>query len=143
MKPIKCEICGDELEGEEAENPHRDEGGKPICDYCFDDHYTFTCYWCENYGYLPTRGDIGDLLIVIDAEECDLPSAGIYEIIEHPYWGSDMFSMRFYESALKHLSTNTLEIEPDGVNLPSGHLCDECKERARKELENERQKQSS
>jgi hypothetical protein len=112
---------------EEILAPRKDAGGDLICDDCYNDEYEFTCSKCENYANISDRDTIGNLLIVVDSEEAKMP-AGVYEIVKHPYWGGDMFSMWLYPTALKLLSSDTFGLSIENMNYPVGHVCPECKQ---------------
>ena len=49
---MECWCCGDELEGEELDNPAKDEDGHILCDDCYEEEYMFTCYKCGNHAHI-------------------------------------------------------------------------------------------
>jgi hypothetical protein len=122
---MECEYCGEELEGEELESPHRDPAGNVMCDDCYEEYFTFPCYLCENSANVEQR-NVGHLLVVNDAEECRI-ARGVYRIKELPYYTSDYFNMWFIEEALELTDIPVPELV--GRGYPSGHLCYECEQK--------------
>jgi len=132
---MECTFCGEELDIEEEECPQYDNEGDVICDNCYRENFLFTCVYCQDYGLLENRGDIGSLFASTSEEDTDLQN-GIYEIIDHPFYISDMFSMRILEDSVKLISTDISKIHTRGY--PIGFLCEECSQKI-KESANELQ----
>ncbi len=78
METIKCNSCGDDLEGEEIDSPRKDRDGTVLCDECFENEYTHRCPICEDLGAkisprcLMVLKSVGDNVGLDD---------GIYEIV--------------------------------------------------------------
>ena len=110
-----CEYCNCEIP--EDEEPL-------ICESCWDNEH-YMCALCYDEGLEAQQGAIGNLLVVVDAEEAGLPE-GLYEIISHPYWYSDYFSADFCTDALRYIGPIPDNVSVDTENCPVGHLCTQC-----------------
>lgn len=94
-------------------------GDKIWCSDCFWEEYEHVCIVCEHRVLKATVGNKGDLFIL--AEERDGLKAGLYQIINLPYYGDDMLSQWLWRDAVKLIDENTFGVEADGL------LCQDCK----------------
>ena len=127
---MKCVYCDNELDEEEAEDPHRDRDGDPLCDECHREHFQFTCCGCGNYG---DNEDQHNMLVVFDAEgafdEEDRKARfgrGVYRVKDRPYYVSDYFSMQLRTRCLERIGDVPKGADPEG--FACGHLCLECQQ---------------
>lgn len=125
----KCFWCDRELDDEEYESPQVCDG-EVTCDECYRRKYCFDCCRCQEYEDNEVRDKPGRLLVVFDADEAGLPVSGLYEIVEWPYYTSDMFSMWFNREAIRYVGY----IHFSNYDIyPCGHLCERCAQKARDE----------
>lgn len=121
-----CGWCEAELMEGEIGAPRLAFDDKKMCDECYHDKHEFNCYKCGNSDDSEEKDAIGRLLIIADADEIGEGwQTGVYRIVAHPYYTSNMFDMWFHRDALNRVCDL-----PDGFNpqdeCPSGHLCREC-----------------
>jgi hypothetical protein len=135
----ECTWCGNDLEPDEIESPRRDDDGDPMCDACYHDEYMFSCCKCENYAPLSERDNVGDIFVIVDEDEAELP-IGIYEILSLPYWSSDMLSSDFIKYAIKKVSDYTFGMSIENINYAAGHFCQDCQNKIRETIQNDFEK---
>jgi hypothetical protein len=125
---ILCSDCGNEFDDDES---YRSPTGNEICFACFHDSH-FTCCLCLDYQPNPEQGAIGNLLVIINAEEAGMPT-GLYEVVSRPYWYSDYISMSLYPDSLRCIGDVPNRVDTN--DYPVGHLCNQCSLKAREEYE--------
>lgn len=118
-KAIECCLCGDPLDGEEADNPYLDDGDV-ICNDCYHERYEFTCCCCAEYGHVD---DQHKLLVVF--EETSRVTPGIYRIGILPYYTDCLIGSGWlHPESLTRIAD--LNPDMDGNGYPCGHLCARC-----------------
>ena len=117
---VECEVCGEKLDIQ-SEGIDIDE--EFVCEECRGE-YTYICSCCEEHELESRKGNIGSVLIVND-DECGL-QPGIYEIIEHPYYGGSIIGPgEIFQGAVHRLGDLPTE-ELDTFGYPCGHVCRYC-----------------
>ncbi len=130
-----CDRCGEALDLEEADNPHRDEDddgnetGEPICDECYHENYEFTCCCCSEYGHVSDQHKM--LVVFEETHSMGGPertvAPGIYRIKGRPYYGDMMIGPGWlYGDKLERIADVNPDMDGDGY--PCGHLCAACQE---------------
>lgn len=120
---ILCTYCGVNLDSEQIQNPRTDKDGDIMCDECYQEHYEFSCCWCQDSDHIDHQHK---MLIVDDEKSAKLPR-GVYEITTIPYYCDEIITSRLYKWALNRIADvpEDLEIE----SYPCGHLCIECQKK--------------
>lgn len=112
----KCGCCADTLD---VAFWGGSVGSEVWCSDCFEDEYEHACIRCEHRVPKATVGQKGDLFILVD--ERNGLKAGLYQIVEIPYYGDDMLSVWLWKDAVKFINDNTFGVVEDGL------LCRRCK----------------
>lgn len=121
---MKCSYCGNNLNEDGLENPLTDDERDLMCDECYNDHYEFTCCWCQEYG---NKKDQHKMVVVFDDEKAGVPT-GVYRVTDLDYYIISAFG----DGWLHDWAIERIGDIPDGADsngYPCGHLCAECQKK--------------
>lgn len=134
-KKLRCYECNEKLTESEIESQYLTPQGELLCEICYDEEYApVSCSMCEEDEEPQYFGDIGTVLVCVDADGTGLSSIGVYEITDHPYYADGMITMTMFESSLKLLTTNLYGLEDKTDGYPIDHLCRSCSHRIKSDL---------
>jgi len=141
---ITCEWCGNDLEKEEMESPLSSD--ETICDGCYDEHYRFTCHWCEENEDKKHECTIGSLFILFKPVWAQPPflrhslrplwysrreremRPGIYRIVRYPFYWDACLDGGLYADAFEWFGPLTSGMKKNGgyADYDCGPLCRRC-----------------
>lgn len=126
-KTFNCDYCGESIKYEDVGgDPHKD-GGSPICDDCYREHYTFDCPLCEDYHSKKEYEGVDRYFFVVmpdDVEEAKIES-GIYRAIAFPVWVGDMFSVSIQKQNIQLVKALDKGELPD-KGYHTNQICEDC-----------------
>jgi hypothetical protein len=137
-----CTYCGEPLDGEELENPYRNDSGDILCDECHREHYEGWCDLCNNIvEKKELESNPGELIAVwreAPGLGCEV-APGYYRVKQWPIYANGMITGYLFSDAIEKIS----DLFGRGIKVAAesdalcGKLCDDCRGRIEFALDQE------